>query len=242
MIMTTTTSTTDRPVRVATASAVLSATLSVPARAHSLVILANGSGDPVYVAGNAEVSRALHDAGFATLVVDLLTSAEKIEDAETSALRFDLDFLAERIIGAATWASHHPALWSLRIGMFAGGTSAAAALVAAARRPDIIGAVVSRGGRPELAGAVLSRVKAPTLLLVGALDSANTATNLHALELLPVSSQIQMLPGSRHMLDEPETLESVARLTAGWFARHLVGEPALFGGPRRLSVPVSSGA
>ena len=210
--------TTQRDVRVSTPTAVLEAQLAVPMRARGLVVLAHGSSEPMYRAGNDVAAGMLRDAGFATLNLSLLGPAELIEDAETSLLRFDLQLLSARLLGAVAWASHHPTLSKLRVGVLAGGTCAASALVAAAHDyQGRIKALVSRGGRPELAGSSLTRVKVPTLLLVGELDTANLATNQYALSVLPPSSRINVIEGARHSLEESEALRRATELSAAWF-------------------------
>jgi putative phosphoribosyl transferase len=210
--------TTNRDVRVSTPTAVLEGQLAVPLRARGLVILAHGSSEPMYRAGNDRAAAMLRQAGFATLNVALLGPAELIEDAETSSLRFDLQLLSARLLGAVAWASHHPTLSKLGVGVLAGGTCAAGALVAAAHdHQGRIRAVVSRGGRPELAGSSLTRVKVPTLLLVGEFDSANLATNQRALGVLPPSSRINVIEGARHSLEESDALSRATALSAAWF-------------------------
>jgi len=207
-----------RNVRVSTPTAVLEGQLAVPARARGLVILAHGSSEPAYRRGNDEASALLRDAGFATLNVVLLSSTELVEDAESSSLRFDLALLAARLIGAVSWASHHPMLSQLRVGLLAGGTCAAAALVAAAHDGERrVAAVVSRGGRPELAGSSASRVKAPTLLLVGELDSANLSTHQRTLAVLPAGSRLQLIRSARHSLEEGFALRLATELSSAWF-------------------------
>ena len=209
---------TQRAVRVSTPTAVLEGQLAVPGRARGLVILAHGSSEPAYRRGNEEAALLLREAGFATLNIALLGAAELVEDAESSVPRFDLQLLSARLLGAVSWASHHPTLSRLRIGLLAGGTCAAAALVAAAHDAEgRIAAVVSRGGRPELAGSSSSRVKAPTLLLVGELDTANLGTHQSALAVLPPGSRLQLLRGARHSLEEGVALRQATELSAAWF-------------------------
>jgi pimeloyl-ACP methyl ester carboxylesterase len=152
----------------------------------------------------------------------LLTPAEEQADRFTGELRFDIGLLARRLLGAIEWLRAGPAQ-SLRIGLFGASTGAAAALVAAAERPDDVAAVVSRGGRPDLAGSALTRVRAPTLLIVGAADEVVLELNRRALELLPPQSRLEIVPGATHLFEEPGALEQVASLATDWFAHHLGG-------------------
>jgi putative phosphoribosyl transferase len=217
----------ERSVRISTPTALLDAALTIPARARGLVILATGSGEPTYRAGNRRAAELLNESGFATLMVNLLGGSEIAQDAETSELRFDLPLLAARVLGIATWARHHPSLSRLRVAVVAGGTCAAAALVASAQDTEgRIATIVSRSGRPELAGASLARVRAPTLLIVGELDAANLPTNQRALAELPRGSRIQVVPGAHHLLEEGETAEHAARLTAAWLEVTCTPAPA----------------
>lgn len=218
----------ERKVRVSTPTAVLDALLGMPLRPKGLVVIPNGSGTPTYIEGNRRVAEALRSAGFATLVIDLLDRHEVAQDAETSTLRFDLPLLASRLLGAVSWASHHPTLAKLPVALFASGTCAAAALAAAARDGDRrIAAVVSRAGRPELARLTLGAVRAPTLLLVGELDTANLVANRDVLPLLPRGSRVRVVNGARHALEEPAEIEEVSTATVGWFERAFAGAPAV---------------
>jgi dienelactone hydrolase len=103
------------------------------------------------------------------LLMDLLTPDEEAIDLRTRELRFDIDLLAKRLVAATDWLRANPDTRDLKVDYFGASTGAGAALVAAARRPDAIGAVVSRGGRPDLASSALSAVRAPTLLIVAAM-------------------------------------------------------------------------
>jgi dienelactone hydrolase len=139
-------------------------------------------------------------------------------------LRFDIGLLAERVVGATDWLTQNPATADLRIGYFGASTGAAAALVAAAERPDKVSAVVSRGGRPDLAIPVLDRVRAPTLLIVGGLDYEVIEMNREALRHLQVEKRLEIIPGATHLFEEPGALEEVARLAREWFTQYL-GSP-----------------
>lgn len=213
----------ERPVRIATPSAVVEGQLGVPEHARALVILAHASPTSPYAAGNRYVAAVLRTASFATLVVNLLTAHEAVQDTETSDLRFRLPLLAARLAGVTAWAGLHPALRELPVGYFAGGVSASAALESAAECPELIGAVVARSGRPELAGASLREIQAPVLLLVGEKDAVNVATNQRAMERLPGSARLHVVPGAGQRLDDEISLGSVAQLATAWFERSLHG-------------------
>jgi putative phosphoribosyl transferase len=145
----------------------LEGTLAVPSDARGVVLFAHGSGSSRFSPRNRFVARVLRDAGLATLLVDLLSPGEEQVDLVTRQLRFDIGLLADRLVDGLDWLEHGPVTGSLRVGLFGASTGGGAALVAAARRPEAVGAVVSRGGRPDLAGESLPQVRAPTLLIVG---------------------------------------------------------------------------
>jgi dienelactone hydrolase len=168
----------------------------------------------------------LIEAGLATLLIDLLTPAEEMVDLRTARLRFDIGLLAERLVGATDWLTRYPETRDLRIGYFGASTGAGAALVAAAERPHIVGAVVSRGGRPHLAGPALARVRAPTLLIVGGNDLPVIALNQEAFEQLRCEKRLAIVPGATHLFEEPGALDQVARLAREWFERYLVPKQA----------------
>jgi dienelactone hydrolase len=199
--------------------------LRVPADARGIVVFAHGSGSSRLSPRNRMVAALLNEAGFATLLVDLLTRAEEEIDDRTRRLRFDIGLLAERLLAACTAASRHPDVAGLPMGTFGASTGAAAALVAAAARPGEFGAVVSRGGRPDLAADALPRVAAPTLLIVGSLDSAVLEMNREAAAAMTCEREIAVVPGATHLFEEPGTLEAVARLATGWFERFLAPAP-----------------
>jgi dienelactone hydrolase len=157
----------------------------------------------------------------ATLLIDLLAPAEAAVDAQSAHLRFDIGLLTERLIGATDWLAQQPDTRALRIGYFGASTGAAAALVAAAARPALVGAVVSRGGRPDLAGPALARVQAPTLLIVGGDDVPVIEMNQAALAHLRCEKRLVIIPGATHLFEEPGALTEVARLACEWFERYL---------------------
>lgn len=209
----------------------LNADLRVPPSAKGLVIFAHGSGSSRFSTRNRQVAEFLGDRGFATLLLDLLTSQEEAIDVQTAEYRFDIARLGPRVSAAADWAATRADLGALRIGCFGASTGAAAALIAAAERPATIAAVVSRGGRPDLAGDALGRVEAPTLLIVGGHDKSVIEMNRDAMRQMHAHVELEIVPGATHLFEEPGTLEQVAGLAAGWFARYLRGGTS---GPRGM--------
>lgn len=196
----------------------LEGNLGLPAlQASGLVLFAHGSGSSRHSPRNNLVAAALRQAGLATLLFDLLSEAE----AENRANVFDIGLLAGRLVAATSWARGFVKTRSLPIGYFGASTGAAAALVAAARLGDGIGAVVSRGGRPDLAGDALPRVKAPTLLIVGGRDLEVLALNREALRELRCEKKIEIVPNATHLFEEPGTLEAVVDLARDWFIARL---------------------
>ncbi|MET7831463.1 dienelactone hydrolase family protein [Micromonospora sediminicola] len=195
--------------------------VSVPPGAGGVVLFAHGSGSSRHSPRNVAVGQALNARGLATVLVDLLTVDEEARDEVTAELRFDIGMLAERLAGIVDWMSADPELGRLPIGLFGASTGAAAALVAAATRPERVGAVVSRGGRPDLAGSSLSAVRAPTLLLVGGLDEQVIVLNEQARDALGEVAELRIVPGATHLFEEPGTLEQVADQAGAWFVTHL---------------------
>ncbi len=212
---------TSEPIRIPVGSTILDGDLVIPAAAHGLVLFAHGSGSSRHSSRNRYVAEVLQEAGFATLLMDLLTRDEEAVDLRTGELRFDIPLLARRLVGAADWLLEQRETRELKIGTFGASTGAAAALIAAAERPQAIAAVVSRGGRPDLAADTLPRVQAPTLLLVGGLDLPVIDMTRTALAQLRCEKQLTIGPGATHLFEEPGTLEEVARLARDWFGQHL---------------------
>jgi pimeloyl-ACP methyl ester carboxylesterase len=208
-------------VRVTAGHAVLEGNLDIPEQATGLVLFAHGSGSSRFSPRNQFVAQYLYDDGLATLLFDLLTPDEEAIDDWSYEFRFNIDLLTERLMGATEWLLKQPATRRLKIGYFGSSTGAAAALKAAAKRPDLIHAIVSRGGRPDLAAPVLARVRAPTLLIVGGADVPVMGMNEEALALLTVEKRLEIVPGATHLFSEPGALEEVARLASGWFRQHL---------------------
>jgi putative phosphoribosyl transferase len=185
------------------------------------VLFAHGSGSSRRSSRNRYVARLLNEAKLATLLIDLLTPHEEVIDARSAQLRFDIGLLAERVMDATDWLMQFPDTKQLPIGTFGASTGAAAALAAAAVRPDEIKAVVSRGGRPDLAGAALIHVQAPTLLIVGGNDVQVIQLNREAFAQLRCEKQLAIVPGATHLFEEPGALDAVARLAGDWFLSHL---------------------
>jgi dienelactone hydrolase len=208
-------------VRVPAGSATLEGNLLVPAGATGVVLFAHGSGSSRFSSRNRAVAQELRRGGLGTLLIDLLTPQEETVDDRTAHLRFDIDLLAGRLAGAIEWVSRQPSTSRLRVGLFGASTGGGAALVAAARVPDRVAAVVSRGGRPDLAGAALPKVVAPTLLLVGGDDVAVIRMNQEAYDLMTCARRMEIVPGASHLFEEPGTLERVAELARDWFVRYL---------------------
>ncbi len=209
------------PVRVTTGEVILEGDLCVPKGAQGIVLFAHGSGSSRRSPRNRYVAGVLRERGLATLLFDLLTPDEEIIDSQTAQLRFNIGLLARRLIGATDWVQQVPNTRHMSIGYFGASTGAAAALVAAGERDDVVGAVVSRGGRPDLAGGAMPEVKAPTLLIVGGQDTTVLALNREALSRLNAEKELVIVPGATHLFEEPGALEEVARLAAGWFLKYL---------------------
>jgi len=199
----------------------LSGDLVVPETVDGFVIFAHGSGSSRHSPRNRAVAQALQAHRLATLLADLLTAEEGLVDERTAGLRFDIDLLAERVAALVDWARSDAELRTYRVGLFGASTGAAAALVAAAERPRDVSAVVSRGGRPDLAGAALPRVEAPTLLIVGGLDTEVIRLNEQARSRMRCPVSLEIVPGASHLFEEPGTLAVVAARAGVWFSTHL---------------------
>jgi putative phosphoribosyl transferase len=201
----------------------LAGDLVVPRAARGVVVFAHGSGSGRFSPRNRAVAGVLNQAGLATLLLDLLTADEEAVDLRTGHLRFDVALLGRRVVETIDWLASDATTSELAVGCFGASTGAAAALIAAAERPERVGAVVSRGGRPDLAGEALRRVTAPTLLIVGGDDREVVRLNQQALAALPGLVQLEIVPGATHLFEEPGALERVAVLARDWFLLHLPG-------------------
>ncbi len=203
------------------AGVTLEVDIVVPEPVRGVVLFAHGSGSSRHSPRNRFVADVLRAAGLAAVLADLLTPAEEALDVLTGQHRFDIMLLAERVAGLTDWLDDHFVTSRLDIGLFGASTGAAAALVAAAARPESVAAVVSRGGRPDLAGEALRRVRQPTLLIVGELDQVVIQLNRQALAQLAGEKRLVIVPGASHLFAEPRKLAAAARLAADWFVRHL---------------------
>jgi putative phosphoribosyl transferase len=193
--------------------------LDVPPQSPGVVIFAHGSGSSRHSPRNQQVARFLRDAELGTLLFDLLTVGEERIDQVTAEFRFDIEFLARRLIAVTDWLAetHVP---NLPLGYFGSSTGAAAALIAATQTRPAIAAIVSRGGRPDLAAAALPAVTSPTLLLVGGDDTQVIALNEQALAALRCEKRLTIIEGATHLFPEPGTLEQVCAHAAAWFGAH----------------------
>ncbi len=209
-------------VRLPTADAWLCGDLAVPPGFTGLVLFAHGSGSGRHSARNRQVAQRLQQRGIATLLFDLLTVQEAQRDVQTREHRFDIPLLTRRLQDATMWASTQPKLRHARIGYFGASTGSAAALIAAARLGNRIGAVVSRGGRPDLVGSVaLAAVTAPTLLIVGGADVSVVGMNEQALATMQCDRELVTVPGATHLFEETGALEQVSAAACDWFSHHL---------------------
>jgi putative phosphoribosyl transferase len=211
----------EQTMQIPVAGVVLEADVVVPQPAQGVVLFAHGSGSSRHSPRNVHVAEELQAAGLATVLVDLLTLDEERIDAVTGEMRFDIGLLADRLTALCDWIVEHDLTSGSGRGLFGASTGAAAALVAAAARPDAVAAVVSRGGRPDLAGPVLPAVRQPTLLIVGDRDPVVLDLNRQALRELGGEARLEVVPGATHLFEEPGALEQVARLARDWFVRHL---------------------
>lgn len=193
-------------------------TLTLPVQPTALVIFAHGSGSSRFSPRNRYVAGVLNRQQMATLLVDLLTP----EEDEVFENRFNIRLLTERLVDVTRFIHHHEACRDLPIGYFGASTGAASALHAAAVLTGLISAVVSRGGRPDMAEDILHLVKAPTLLIVGGLDTEVIAMNKTALQgLTQCIKQIRIVEGATHLFEEPGKLEEVSQLACRWLQQYL---------------------
>jgi dienelactone hydrolase len=197
----------------------LSGILVVPRNSKGVVLFAHGSGSSRLSPRNQFVAGVLNKRGFATLLMDLLTEKEEGIDDRTGELRFNVGFLAKRLVGATGWLRENRETSELKVGYFGSSTGAAAALIAASRVTSIF-AIVSRGGRPDLAMDYLGKVVSPTLLIVGGEDVEVIGMNEEALAELKSEKKLEIVPGATHLFEEKGALEKVADIAADWFARY----------------------
>lgn len=199
----------------------LGADLCLAGDETGIVVFVHGSGSSRHSPRNQQVARYFNEHGLATLLFDLLTEDEHREDVITRAWRFDIALLARRLEGVIDWLGSNPASAAQRIGLFGASTGAAAALIAAARRPDAVQAVVSRGGRTDLAGDALDQVRVPTMQIVGSEDDVVLRLNREVSDRLRCEQALTVVSGATHLFDEPGTLELAADAARDWFERYL---------------------
>jgi putative phosphoribosyl transferase len=211
----------ERAVRLSGGRVTLDGDLVIPDGARGLVLFAHGSGSSRRSHRNRHVAQFLNRGGLATLLFDLLTEPEERIDSQTAQLRFDIPFLAERLVQATDAVLLEPGVAGLSLGYFGASTGAAAALIAATARPALVHAVVSRGGRVDLAGSALPQVQAPTLCIVGSLDTEVLALNREAVSHLTCPNRLVVVPGATHLFEEPGTMDQVASAAREWFLQHL---------------------
>ena len=210
-----------RDISIETQDAVLPGQLVLPRNALGLVLFAHGSGSSRHSPRNRYVAQVLQSQKIGTLLFDLLTPGEESIDRYAGQLRFNIPFLAKRLVAATKWAASSPDTQDLPVGYFGASTGAGAAFVAASEMPGAISAIVSRGGRPDLAEDALGAVCTPALLIVGGEDEPVIALNRQALaKLKSADKKLVIVPGATHLFEEPGTLEEVARLAADWFGKH----------------------
>jgi putative phosphoribosyl transferase len=210
-------------VRIAASGVMLDGDLVVPGGASGIVLFAHGSGSSRHSPRNRMVATRMQAAGYATLLMDLLTPAEEQVDDRTRKLRFDIPLLAARLAGAIGWLSDQSETRSLPVALFGASTGAAAALQAAAEVPELVQLVISRGGRPDLAGDALERVPVPTLLIVGSRDVEVLALNRTAAARLAGPVEIAIVAGATHLFEEPGALDRVVELALEALRRNLDG-------------------
>ncbi len=213
--------TNERQVQIAAPSVTLDGDLTVPEGSRGVVLFAHGSGSSRHSPRNRRVAGALQGAGYATLLMDLLTGPEEEVDARTRDLRFDIPRLAARLTSATDWLAGQEDTAGLPLAAFGASTGAAAALTTAADRPDQVRLVISRGGRPDLAGDALTRVQAPTLLIIGGNDPEVHRLNLDAARQMIAPVEIVVVPGATHLFEEPGKLDAVIELAVGALDRHV---------------------
>ena len=192
--------------------------LNTPPGANGVILFAHGSGSGRLSPRNNQVANRFNQAGFSTLLVDLLTEKEAAKDEFTMEYRFDLQLLGSRLTLAADWLRGRS---KLPFGYYGASTGASAALIAAAEKPELVTAIVSRGGRPDLAGPSLPNVKAPTLLIVGGLDYEVLEMNRSAQRQMRATTELKIVNGATHLFEERGKLEEVAKLSIEWFKKYL---------------------
>ena len=215
--------TTHKSVKIELEETILKGNLSVPQKSQRIVLFVHGSGSSRFSSRNKRVAAQFNQAGLATLLFDLLTAQEEEADRLSGKYRFNINLLASRVVATLNWLQEKFSE-TFSVGLFGASTGAAAALIAAARMPNKVGAVVSRGGRPDLAINQLHLVKAPTILIVGGNDKTVIELNRRAFDMLNVEKKLEIIKGASHLFEEPGTLDRVAKLSIDWFNRFLQDE------------------
>ncbi|MGE5638060.1 MAG: dienelactone hydrolase family protein [Chloroflexota bacterium] len=211
----------ENEVKIPAGKATINGNLTIALKAKGIVLFAHGSGSGRFSPRNMKVARKINSAGIGTFLIDLLTEEEEAIDMYSAEFRFNIDLLAERLVFATDYLKKNQQTQNLKVGYFGASTGAAAALIAAAKHPDWIEAVVSRGGRPDLAGEYLPKVKTPTLLIVGGDDVEVLELNKEAFSKLSTEKKLTVVPGATHLFEEPGKLEEVAKLAISWFSKYL---------------------
>ena len=199
------------------ASVTLKGDLIVPENAIGIVIFSHGSGSSRFSSRNKMVAELIQQHHIGTLLFDLLTE----EEDELNENRFNIDLLSDRLIATTQWLMEQESTKELPIGYFGASTGAASALRAAAHFKQKIKAVVSRGGRPDLAISDLPQVTAPTLLIVGSLDTTVISMNKIAFDTLVAPKEMKIVEAATHLFEEPGKLQEVADLAIDWYKKHL---------------------
>lgn len=213
---------TEHPVTIPSSDVHLDGILHIPTDAKGLVIFVHGSGSSRFSIRNQHVAAILNKAKLATLLFDLFTPEEDVIDSRTRELRFNIEFLATRLIDVTHWCQEQLISYNFTIGYFGASTGGGAAIVAAANQHDVVKAIVSRGGRPDLAGEALTHVQTPTLLIVGGDDVAVIQMNKDAMSQMHCMVELKIIPGATHLFEEPGTLDAAAELAKAWFVKHLI--------------------
>jgi dienelactone hydrolase len=216
----------DRSIRIRTDGVYLEGEWTVPISPQGVVILVHGAGGSRFSRRNRMLAKQLHDQKYATLLLDLLTPDEEREDSLTGALRFDVKFAAERLTAAAQWVRTDIETLGLPVGLFATGTSAGAALLAAARNPSLVNAIVCRGGRPDLAGIALNKITAPSLLIVGDGDGETLALNRWAYWRMDCERHLEIIRRANNTFENDDDFAKALSLTTEWFEVHLASRVA----------------
>jgi len=206
-------------IKIFTGNSLIKGNLYYPEQGTKMVIFAHGSGSSMNSTRNKYVAEILNKQGIGTLLVNLLTTQEALLDKYTSQFRFNIPLLAERVKSTAEWLRNNYQVSA--IGCFGSSTGATAALVAAAKNPELFQALVCRGGRPDLAFSYLNKIKSPTLLIVGSLDEHVLALNRSAFSQLNCYKKLEVVYGATHLFEESGKMEEVAALAKNWFSQNL---------------------